>query len=53
MSIDKNLLKRFTLLYVEDDDMIRELSQLLMSFFLWFMLLNLEKRVTYLFRKSR
>ena len=34
MSIDKNLLKRFTLLYVEDDDMIRgELSQLLMSFF--------------------
>ena len=34
MSIDKNLLKRFTLLYVEDDDMIRdELSQLLTSFF--------------------
>ena len=34
MSIDKNLLKRFTLLYVEDDDIIRgELSQLLMSFF--------------------
>jgi PAS domain S-box-containing protein len=30
----ENLLKRFTLLYVEDDDMIRgELSQLLMSFF--------------------
>jgi PAS domain S-box-containing protein len=34
MSIDKNLLKRFTLLYIENDDMIREeLSQLLMSFF--------------------
>ena len=34
MSIDKNLLKRFTLLYVEDDDVIRvELSQLLTSFF--------------------
>lgn len=34
MNIDKNLLKKFTLLYVEDDDMIRvELSQLLMGFF--------------------
>ena len=34
MSIDKNLLKKFTLLYVEDDDVIRvELSQLLTSFF--------------------
>lgn len=34
MSIDKNLLKRLTLLYVEDDDVIRvELSQLLMNFF--------------------
>ncbi len=34
MSIDKNLLKKFTLLYVEDDDVIRvELSQLLISFF--------------------
>jgi PAS domain S-box-containing protein len=34
MDIDKNLLKRLTLLYVEDDDVIRlELSQLLMSFF--------------------
>lgn len=34
MAIDKNLLKRFTLLYVEDDDVIRlELSQLLMNFF--------------------
>jgi PAS domain S-box-containing protein len=34
MSIDKNLLKRLTLLYVEDDDVIRtELSQLLTNFF--------------------
>ena len=34
MSIDKNLLKRLTLLYVEDDDIIRnELSQLLANFF--------------------
>jgi YesN/AraC family two-component response regulator len=34
MSIDKNLLKKFTLLYVEDDDVIRvELSQLLSNFF--------------------
>ena len=34
MSIDKNLLKRLTLLYVEDDDVIRnELSQLLANFF--------------------
>ena len=34
MSIDKNLLKKFTLLYVEDDDIIRvELSQLLSNFF--------------------
>lgn len=34
MSIDKNLLKRLTLLYVEDDDVIRvELSQLLSNFF--------------------
>ena len=34
MNIDKNLLKRLTLLYVEDDDVIRvELSQLLASFF--------------------
>ena len=34
MSIDKNLLKRLTLLYVEDDDIIRtELSQLLTNFF--------------------
>lgn len=34
MSIDKNLLKRLTLLYVEDDDMIRnEVSQLLSNFF--------------------
>ena len=35
MGIDKNLLKKFTLLYVEDDDVIRnELSQLLANFFL-------------------
>ena len=34
MGIDKNLLNKFTLLYVEDDDVIRvELSQLLMGFF--------------------
>ncbi len=34
MSIDKSLLKKFTLLYVEDDDVIRvELSQLLTNFF--------------------
>ena len=34
MSIDKSLLKKFTLLYVEDDDVIRvELSQLLANFF--------------------
>ncbi len=34
MSIDKNLLKKFTLLYVEDDEVISyELSQLLMNFF--------------------
>lgn len=34
MNIDKNVLKRFSLLYVEDDDIIRvELSQLLASFF--------------------
>ncbi len=34
MNIDKNVLKRLTLLYVEDDDIIRvELSQLLASFF--------------------
>ncbi|MDZ7818019.1 MAG: response regulator [Aliarcobacter sp.] len=34
MSIDKNLLKRLILLYVEDDDVIRnELSQLLANFF--------------------
>jgi PAS domain S-box-containing protein len=34
MSIDRNLLKRLTLLYVEDDDVIRtELSQLLTNFF--------------------
>ena len=34
MSMDKNLLKRLTLLYVEDDDVIRnELSQLLSNFF--------------------
>ena len=34
MSIDKNLLKRLTLLYVEDDEIIRnELSQLLANFF--------------------
>ena len=34
MSIDKNLLKKYTLLYVEDDDVIRvELSQLLSNFF--------------------
>lgn len=34
MSIDKDLLKRLTLLYVEDDDIIRnELSQLLANFF--------------------
>ena len=34
MSIYKSLLKKFTLLYVEDDDVIRvELSQLLMGFF--------------------
>lgn len=35
MSIDKNLLNKFTLLYVEDDDIIRsEFSDLLASFFL-------------------
>ena len=34
MAIDKNVLKRLTLLYVEDDDVSRlELSQLLISFF--------------------
>ena len=34
MSIDKNLLNKFTLLYVEDDDVIRlEFSNLLASFF--------------------
>ena len=34
MSIDKNLLNKFTLLYVEDDDIIRsEFSDLLASFF--------------------
>lgn len=34
MSTDKSLLKKFTLLYVEDDDVIRvELSQLLTNFF--------------------
>ncbi|WP_368028632.1 response regulator [Arcobacter sp. s6] len=34
MSIERNLLKRLTLLYVEDDDIIRnELSQLLANFF--------------------
>ena len=34
MSIDKDLLKRLTLLYVEDDEIIRnELSQLLANFF--------------------
>lgn len=34
MNIDKNLLKRLTLLYVEDDDIIRnELSNLLANFF--------------------
>jgi len=34
MNIDKNLLKRLTLLYVEDDDVIRtELSELLANFF--------------------
>lgn len=34
MGIDKNLLKKFTLLYVEDDEVISyELSQLLMNFF--------------------
>ena len=34
MNIDKNLLKRLTLLYVEDDEIIRvELSQLLANFF--------------------
>ena len=34
MSIDKNLLNKFTLLYVEDDDVIRlEFSNLLSSFF--------------------
>ncbi len=34
MGIDKNLLKRLTLLYVEDDDIISlELSQLLGNFF--------------------
>ncbi|QKF76634.1 response regulator [Arcobacter defluvii] len=34
MSVDKSLLKRFILLYVEDDDVIRlELSQLLSNFF--------------------
>ena len=34
MSIDKNLLKRLTILYVEDDDIIRnELSQLFANFF--------------------
>jgi PAS domain S-box-containing protein len=34
MSMDKNLLKRLTLLYIEDDDVIRnELSQLLSNFF--------------------
>ena len=34
MSTDKNLLKRLTLLYVEDDEIIRnELSQLLANFF--------------------
>ena len=34
MGIDKNLLNKFTLLYVEDDDVIRvELSQLLTNFF--------------------
>ena len=34
MAIDKNVLKRLTLLYVEDDDVSRlELSQLLITFF--------------------